>query len=171
MLKKIIIAVSMCITSFAFFPVYAEENSDTFLTLSDYNDKFSKEAEDNSEEFLSLSEYNSTYSNGEVNPDTPENYHSSSNWAISSVKQQTKPIVVERGACQVGTITLQYQTDVQGGRPQFLYDRCYLSHPNLTTYWNLEYSTVNFSGDCISVYFSFVYGVMQDHAWVYFYPN
>lgn len=68
-------------------------------------------------------------------------------------------------------ISLQYQTDIQGGRPQFLYDTCYLSHPSITTYWKLETSNVEFSGDRIGVYFSFIYGSFQDHAWVYFYPN
>ena len=190
MLNKRIISLSLCITSFALFPVFAKENSDTFMTLSEYNNKYGAndiDVEDdpgelltldeynsmygNEEEFLTLHQYNSTYSNEEEILNNPQNLYSSSAWTISPVKQQTKPIIVKRGACQVGTITLQYQTDIQGGRPQFLYDRFYLSHPYLTTYWTLEYSTVNFSGDCISVYFSFIYGAMQDHAWVYFYPN
>lgn len=80
-------------------------------------------------------------------------------------------IILANQRVQVGTITLQYQTDIQGGRPQFLYDTCYLSHPSITTYWKLETSNVEFSGDRIGVYFSFIYGSFQDHAWVYFYPN
>ena len=198
MLKKQIISLSLCITSFALFPVFAKENSDTFMTLSEYNNKYGAndiDVEDdpgelltldeynsmygneeefltldeynsmygNEEEFLTLDQYNSTYSNEEEILNNPQNLYSSSAWTISPVKQQTKPIIVEWGACQVGTITLQYQTDIQGGRPQFLYDKCHLSYPNLITY--------HFSGDCISVYFSFVNGEMKDHAWVYFYPN
>lgn len=196
MLNKRIISLSLCITSFALFPVFAKENSDTFMTLSEYNNKYgANDAEDdpgelltldeynsmygneeefltldeynsmygNEEEFLTLDQYNSTYSNEEEILNNPQNLYSSSAWTISPVKQQTKPIIVERGALQVGTITLQYQTDIQGGRPQFLYDKCHLSYPNLITY--------HFSGDCISVYFSFVNGEMKDHAWVYFYPN
>lgn len=195
MLKKRIISLSLCITSFALFPVFAKENSDTFMTLSEYSNKYGEnDAEDdpgellsldeynsmygneeeflsldeynsvygNEEEFLTLDQYNSTYSNEEEILNIPQNPYSSSAWTISPVKQQTKPIIAEGGA-QVGTITLQYQTDIQGGRPQFLYDKCYLSYPNLITY--------HFSGDCISVYFSFVNGEMKDHAWVYFYPN
>lgn len=196
MLNKRIISLSLCITSFALFPVFAKENSDTFMTLSEYNNKYgANDAEDdpgelltlddynsmygneeefltldeynsmygNEEEFLTLDQYNSTYSNEEEILNNPQNLYSSSAWTISPVKQQTKPIIVEWGACQVGTITLQYQTDIQGGRPQFLYDKCHLSYPNLITY--------HFSGDCISVYFSFVNGETKDHAWVYFYPN
>ena len=182
MLKQRIISLSLCITSFALFPVFAKENSDTFMTLSEYNNKYGAndiDVEDdpgelltldeynsmygNEEEFLTLDQYNSTYSNEEEILNIPQNPYSSSAWTISPVKQQTKPIIVEWGACQVGTITLQYQTDIQGGRPQFLYDKCHLSYPNLITY--------HFSGDCISVYFSFVNGEMKDHAWIYFYPN
>ena len=163
MLKKLIISFSLFITSFAFFPVFAEDNSDMFMTLSEQNDRYAKDIEEDPDDFLSLDEYNTTYGNKEMSND-PQQLNSSSSWASS-------PVITELGKCQVGTITLQYQTDIQGGRPQFLYDRFYLSHPYLTTYWTLEYSTVNFSGDCISVYFSFIYGAMQDHAWVYFYPN
>ena len=160
MLKKRIISLSLCITSFALFPVFAKENSYTFMTLSEYNNKYGAndiDVEDdhgelltldeynsmygNEEEFLTLDQYNSTYSNEEEILNNPQNLYSSSAWTISPVKQQTKPIIVEWGACQVGTITLQYQTDIQGGRPQF------------------------------PVYFSFVNGEMKDHAWVYFYPN
>ena len=128
------------------------------LPTDEYNSTYGNE-----EEFLTLDQYNSTYSNEEEVLNNPQNLYSSSAWTISPVKQQTKPIIVERGALQVGTITLQYQTDIHGGRPQFLYDKCHLSYPNLITY--------HFSGDCISVYFSFVNGEMKDHAWVYFYPN
>lgn len=198
MLKKQIISLSLCITSFALFLVFAKENSDTLMTLSEYNNKYGAndiDVEDdpgelltldeynsmygneeefltldeynsmygNEEEFLTLDQYNSTYSNEEEILNNLQNLYSSSAWTISPVKQQTKPIIVEWGACQVGTITLQYQTGIQGGRPQFLYDKCHLSYPNLITY--------HFSGDCISVYFSFVNGEMKDHAWVYFYPN
>lgn len=148
MLNKRIISLSLCITSFALFPVFAKENSDTFMTLSEYNNKYGAndiDVEDdpgelltldeynsmygNEEEFLTLDQYNSTYSNEEEILNNPQNLYSSSAWTISPVKQQTKPIIVEWGACQVGTITLQYQTDIQGGRPQFLYDKCHFVTP------------------------------------------
>ena len=90
---------------------------------------------------------------------------------LSSVKTQTKHIILVLNGTDVGTITLQYQTIIQGGRPQFAYDTCYLSHPKLTTYWSLKSSNMDFSGDKIGVYFSFVYGIFQDHAWVYFKPD
>ena len=117
MLKKLIISFSLFITSFAFFPVFAEDNSDTFMTLSEYNDRYAKDIEEDPDDFLSLDEYNSTYGNKEMS-NGPQQLNSSSSWASS-------PVITELGKCQVGTITLQYQTDIQGGRPQFLYDRCY----------------------------------------------
>lgn len=72
---------------------------------------------------------------------------------------------------KVGTITLQYQTEIQGGRPQFLYDKCYLK-PNVTTYWSIDESHSEFSGDRIAVYFTFTYwGQFYETAVVYFYPD
>lgn len=154
--------------------VFAQEiDSQENLTLPSYNKKYSKQSTDDN--FLSLQEYNTKYSNGEtpikegISPLTTQNVPNI--FDISPVKRQTKPIILKTEGTKVGTITLQYQTDIQGGRPQFLYDTCYLSHPNLNTYWTLESSDVEFTGDRIGVYFSFFYGVFQDHAWVYFYPN
>ena len=149
-----------------------------FLSLQEYNAEYSngesplEQPTDN--DFLSLQEYNAEYSNGE-NPleiDSPLTTKNDPDiCAISPIRKQTKSIILANQQVKVGTVTLQYQTDIKGGRPQFLYDTCYLGHPNITTYWKLETSNVKFSGDRISVYFSFTYGSFQDHAWVYFYPN
>jgi hypothetical protein len=149
-----------------------------FLSLQEYNAEYSngenplEQPTDN--DFLSLQEYNNEYSNGE-NPleiDSPLTTQNDPDiCAISPIRKQTKSIILANQKVKVGTITLQYQTDIKGGRPQFLYDTCYLGHPNITTYWKLETSNVKFSGDRISVYLSFTYGSFQDHAWVYFYPN
>lgn len=152
---------------------YAHEvSSQDSLSISDYNKTYS--AQPTNDIFLSLQEYNNEYSEGEtpLKTDSPLTLQNVPDiCAISAVQKQTKPIILNNQNVQVGTITLQYQTDIQGGRPQFLYDTCYLSHPSITTYWQLETSNVEFSGDKISVYFSFIYGPLQDHAWVYFYPN
>lgn len=149
-----------------------------FLSLQEYNAEYSngenplEQPTDNN--FLSLQEYNNEYSNGE-NPleiDSPLTTQNDPDiCAISPIRKQTKSIILANQKVKVGTVTLQYQTDIKGGRPQFLYDTCYLGHPNITTYWKLETSNVKFSGDRISVYLSFTYGSFQDHAWVYFYPN
>ena len=149
-----------------------------FLSLQEYNAEYSngenplEQPTDN--DFLSLQEYNNEYSNGE-NPleiDSPLTTQNAPDiCAISPIRKQTKSIILANQRVKVGTVTLQYQTDIQGGRPKFLYDTCYLSHPNITTYWKLETSKVEFSGDRIGVYFSFIYGSLQDHAWVYFYPD
>ena len=158
---------------------YSEQPTDTdFLSLQEYNAEYSNGEspleQPTDTDFLSLQEYNAEYSNGE-NPleiDSPLTTQNDPDiCAISPIRKQTKSIILANQNVKVGTVTLQYQTDIKGGRPQFLYDTCYLGHPNITTYWKLETSNVKFSGDRISVYFSFTYGSFQDHAWVYFYPN
>lgn len=173
-MKKIICLLStLLLLSASVITVYAQgANSKDNLSIPSYNKAYSENSKENT--FLSLQEYNTEYSNGEnplkiTSPLTTQNI--SDIYAISPVQTQTKPIILANQNVEVGTITLQYQTDIQGGRPQFLYDTCYLSHPNITTYWSLETSHVEFSGDRIGVYFSFIYGPLQDHAWVYFYPN
>ena len=68
MLNKRIISLSLCITSFALFPVFAKENSATFMTLSEYNNKYGAndiDVEDDPGELLTLDEYNSMYGNEE----------------------------------------------------------------------------------------------------------
>ena len=149
-----------------------EADSQDYLSIPSYNETYSGQPTDN--DFLSLQEYNNEYSNGE-NPleiDSPLTTQNDPDiCAISPIRKQTKSIILANQKVKVGTVTLQYQTDIKGGRPQFLYDTCYLGHPNITTYWKLETSNVKFSGDRISVYLSFTYGSFQDHAWVYFYPN
>ena len=136
-----------------------ETDSQDYLSIPSYNKTYSAQPTDNN--FLSLKEYNAEYSNGE-NPlkiDSPLTTQNVPDiYAISPIRKQAKNIVLANQQVQVGTITLQYQTDLQGGRPQFLYDTYYLSYPNVTTYWQLETSNVEFSRDRIGVYFSFIYG-------------
>ena len=118
---------------------YAHEtNSQDNLSIPSYNKTYSTQPTDNN--FLSLQEYNIEYSNGE-NPLKTDSPLTTQNvpdiCAISPIRKQTKSIILANQRVQVGTITLQYQTDIQGGRPQFLYDTCYLSHPSITTYLSL----------------------------------
>ncbi|MDD6221908.1 MAG: hypothetical protein PUB14_03650 [Lachnospiraceae bacterium] len=161
-------------------PAYNEQYSDekteeNFLSIPAYNEKYA--AEPLNEDFLSLDEYRERYSKNvdikqELKPSlTLQDMSAEILLILSSVKTQTKHIILVLNGTDVGTITLQYQTIIQGGRPQFAYDTCYLSHPKLTTYWSLKSSNMDFSGDKIGVYFSFVYGIFQDHAWVYFKPD
>ena len=173
-MKKVICLFSafLLLLSSAMTIYVHETDSQDYLSIPSYNKTYSAHPTDNN--FLSLKEYNTEYSNGE-NPleiDSPLTTQNDPDiCAISPIRKQTKSIILANQKVKVGTVTLQYQTDIKGGRPQFLYDTCYLGHPNITTYWKLETSNVKFSGDRISVYFSFIYGSLQDHAWVYFYPN
>ena len=95
------------------------------LSIPSYNKTYSAQPTDN--DFLSLQEYNTEYSNGE-NPLKIDSSLTTQNapdiCAISPIRKQTKSIILANQRVQVGTITLQYQTDIQGGRPQFLYDTC-----------------------------------------------
>lgn len=176
-IKKVLclfISLLMVFTSITVVFAQETENLDGTLSIPSYNKTYSVTPPNN--EMISLDEYNAEYANGKsplrtTNLLTLENASEEILNTLSAVKSQTKPIILANNGTQVGTIKLSYQTAIQGGRPQFVYDTCTIGHPNLTTYWSLEYSYVDFSGDRIGVYFSFIYGAFQDHAWVYFYPN
>ena len=143
---------------------YSNEN---LLSLDDYNQTYSNE------DLLSLDDYNQTYSNGTDSEQYSENATNPSSElsrSLSAVKTQTESIYLHTNNANVGSITLQYQTDIVSGRPQFQYDTCFLSTPNITTYWKMDNSYVEFSGDLIRVYFHFSYGDFSDYAWVSFYP-
>lgn len=169
MLKTMTIAALLYMIPFTFVSVYAEESADSFMTLSEYNERYANDARKDSEEFLSLHEYNATYNNNRefLSLDEYNSTYSHSK-TVSSTKQQSKPIMIDNGLSQAGTLTLQYQTDILGGRPQFLYDRCY---PELQPYLTLEYSSVHFSGDRITVYFTFSDGDVMEHALISFDVN
>lgn len=150
--------------------VFAQDGSSSgYLTIPQYNEKYSAQTDG----FLSLQEYNNKYSHGEspiIGNEVP-NSQNVAPFRISPVKEQTKDIITNESGSKVGTITLQYQTEIQGGRPQFLYDKCYLK-PNVTTYWSIDESHSEFSGDRIAVYFTFTYwGQFYEMAVVYFYPD
>lgn len=174
-MKKIIsVLLTVFLMSASVLTVSANPQMDNFVSIPNYNDTYS--AEEKNSGMLSLDEYAAKYSSGKVltQRSAPLTLKEASPEILSTIsgpKSQTKSIILHINGTSVGTIKLNYKTAIQGGRPQFLYDTCYLSHPNLTTYWSLEYSNVEFSGDRIGVYFSFIYGAFQDYAWVYFYPS
>ena len=153
----------------------SEKSEEEYLSIPAYNKKYA--AEPLSEDFLSLDEYRELYSKNddikqELKPSlTLQDVSAEILSTLSPVKTQTKHIILYWNGTDAGTVTLQYQTIILGGRPQFAYDTCYLRTPNITTYWSLEKSDVDFTGDRIGVYFSFVYGTFQDHSWVYFTPD
>lgn len=143
---------------------YTEKKSEKMFSLDKYNQVYMEKSDSG---LLTLDEYNKIYSNQNIaNISIPK---SSLRSPLSGVKRQTKNIVVRYEGSVVGTVTLEYQTWIQGGRTQFAYDTCKVGH-SLSTYWFLEESYTDFTGDRIGVYFSFVFGSMQDYAWVYFYP-
>ena len=94
-------------------------NSQDYLSIPSYNKTYSAQPTDNN--FLSLKEYNAEYSNRE-NPlkiDSPLTTQNVPDiCAISPIRKQTKSIILANQQVKVGTVTLQYQTDIKGGRPQ-----------------------------------------------------
>ena len=99
---------------------YAHEtNSQDNLSIPNYNKTYSAQPTDNN--FLSLQEYNTVYSYGE-NPLKTDSPLTTQNhpyiYAIFPIRKQTKPIILTNQQVQVGTITLQYLTDIPGGRLQ-----------------------------------------------------
>lgn len=164
---------------------YQQAESEDLLSLDSYNQKYSNEnllslddynKEYSNEDLLSLDDYNQKYSNEtdseqySENATNPLDTSSKATRSLSVVQTQTKSIYLHTNNANVGSITLQYQTDIVSGRPQFQYSTCYLSTPNITTYWKMDNSYVEFSGDLIRVYFHFSYGDFSDYAWVSFTP-
>lgn len=172
-MKKILcVFVSFAVLFTFSMPALAQEVAPKgYYTIPRYNEVYTSQPIE--EEFLSLQEYNDKYSHGEspLVGDVPLTFQDISPAEISPVKTQVADIVGNESGAVLGTITLQYQTDIQGGRPQFLYDRCYLGNIQLNTYWNLDSSHTEFSGDKITVYFDFSFGGMfTESAVAYFYP-
>ena len=127
-------------------------------------------AENYDGEMLSLAEYNEFWGNGETNLiHLPDSGASLSLMALSPIKYQTGYFIDSEGD-SIGYIILQYQTDILGGRPQFIYDTCYLSHPTAYNGWAVTSSSVSFSGDCIRVYADFIFGAFEEYGAATFYP-
>lgn len=167
MRKLLFLVVAMVLLVSPAINVSAQEldSSEELLKIHDYNELFADASEVGN--MVTLDEYNCIYGGSTLNYQNEGVMELS---GLSGIKKQTKDIILNSNGTKVGTITLEYQTIISGGRPQFVYDTCKLSHPNLNTYWNLDTSKVDFSGDKIGVYFSFSFVAFQDDAWVYFRP-
>ena len=72
---------------------------------------------------------------------------------------------------QLGTVALDAETAIIGGRPQFVYDKCYLGHPSAYNGWPCVDSSLSFSGDRIVVYATFSNGYFQQSGSAVFYPQ
>ncbi|WP_434689139.1 hypothetical protein [Hungatella sp. SB206] len=84
-------------------------------------------------------------------------------------KSKTANIVGNYGGKKVGTITLNYQTQIIGGRPQFIYDTCEyeISSVGLNV---ITITDVVYSNDNIRITFSIRLGPSYDVATVNFTP-
>ena len=72
----------------------------------------------------------------------------------------------------MGTVTLEYQIMIAGGRPQFAYETVKLGYDftSSTTYYSIGSPSVDFTGDRITVYFPAQFGILIDEAVVEFTP-
>lgn len=143
---------------------YANEG---FLSLDEFNEKYANE------DFLSLEEFNKKYSSGEspVNDGAQVPMLRDHPFMAASAQQvKTEPIILYYRGIRVGRITLKYKTWIQGGRPQFVYDSCYLGNPIPEGGWILTDANVTYAGDKITVYIECFSGSDHDTSWVYFTP-
>ena len=72
----------------------------------------------------------------------------------------------------MGTVTLQYQTTISGGRPQFAYDAVKLGYDfsSSKSYYAVGSPSVSYTGDKITVNFQAQFGILVDEAVVEFTP-
>ena len=91
---------------------------------------------------------------------------------LSEVKTQTKKAYLSIAGDYLGTVTLQYQIIIAGGRPQFAYDTVKLGYDftSSTSYYSIGSPSVDFTGDKITVYFPAQFGLLIDEAIVEFTP-
>lgn len=127
-----------------------DESNEVFYSLDEYNEFFGHSS--NESGYGSLSDLT------EVNP-----------LALSPVTTKTAVIIDNEGD-GIGTVTLQYQTQIVGGRPQFVYSTCYLGHPVSYNGWTCVDSNATFSGDVIKVYATFALGPFDESGVATFRP-
>lgn len=120
--------------------------------------------EEDPSNMYSLDEYSELWANGTPEVDQSIITENSVNpLTLSPVKTKTAQFIDGNGNA-IGSITLQYQTEIQGGRPQFVYDRCYLGKPVAYNGWPCTYSNLSFSGDIIKVYATFTFGEFEKYG-------
>ena len=91
---------------------------------------------------------------------------------LSGVKTQTKNAYLSIAGDYLGTVTLQYQTTISGGRPQFAYDTVKLGYDfsSSKSHYAVGSPSVSYTGDKITVNFPAQFGILVDEAVVEFTP-
>lgn len=133
-------------------PVYAEEafkKSETVLDISKTNDHYSDE-NCIDEEFLPLHEFNAKYADEEFKGITDSYATSTDEYSLFSLS----PV----------------KTQIIGGRPQFVYDTCYIGRPTAYNGWFLTESHATFSGDTIQVFATFEFSYFIESGVATFRP-
>ena len=143
-------------------------NDSIYDTETDIQVTFSDE---DLNEMYSLDEFAQIFS---INGDSTIEENFAAEHSVSIAPYSTNSIKIAQfygnAGVAVGACQLTYQTAIVGGRPQFVYDTCYLG--NFTHYgnWSLVESHFNFTGDKITVYATFTNGWAVDNAIAVFYP-
>ncbi|WP_323088192.1 hypothetical protein [Allobaculum sp. JKK-2023] len=163
-MRSLLIALSIGISSVcgsSYNETVIEEVPQTDLSQTDLTD-----------EFIPLDDYNKKYAGDDYalvmdsNSLIDEEYDILS---LSPVQTKTAQFLDSSGSA-IGYVTLQYQTQVIGGRPQFAYDTCLLSTPVAYNGWQCTSSYASYSGDMIKVYGTFVFGAFQEQGVATFRP-
>lgn len=89
--------------------------------------------------------------------------------ALSGTKRQTKNLC-NSGGTKIGTVTLEYKTQIISGRPQFVYDECKIGWNVTDTLYKFDSPSISFSGDLITVYFVLQYFFLTERVSVSFTP-
>lgn len=91
---------------------------------------------------------------------------------LSEVKTETQSVYLTNAGDYLGTVTISYQTMIQGGRPQFAYDTVYLGYDvsHGPSYYAISYPIIDYSGDKITVTFTAQFGILYDEAVAVFTP-
>ena len=125
-------------------------------------------------EFYSLDDYANRFASSQEEQGYSSSFESPVAPLSLQALLQTQYLYDTASGEAVGWIQLQYQTSVVGGRPQFLYDTCYLSTPYLyaSSIYHVTNSYFTFTGDCITVYVSYtdISGAFTFTAIANFYP-
>lgn len=88
---------------------------------------------------------------------------------VSSTQTQTKNIVSKATGQVIGTLTLHYQTQIIGGRPQFLYDTCAVTF-NFTSWYRGNVNLNSFTGDYIEFKVDYAQFIDSGYTYIGFTP-
>jgi hypothetical protein len=88
---------------------------------------------------------------------------------VSATQTQTKNIVSKATGQVIGTLTLHYQTQIIGGRPQFIYDKCAITF-SFTSWYRGNVYLNSFTGDYIEFKVDYAQFIDSGYTYIGFTP-